>query len=63
MRIGTLVKISGQVVRTHPVHPELVGTHTRTHTHMCNRTHTHTHTHRAAKVPYASGGGNPLFIY
>ncbi|XP_024130144.1 DNA replication licensing factor MCM6 [Oryzias melastigma] len=24
MRIGTLVKISGQVVRTHPVHPELV---------------------------------------
>jgi len=24
MRIGTLVRISGQVVRTHPVHPELV---------------------------------------
>ncbi|XP_054889346.1 DNA replication licensing factor MCM6 [Poeciliopsis prolifica] len=24
MRIGALVKISGQVVRTHPVHPELV---------------------------------------
>lgn len=24
MRIGSLVKISGQVVRTHPVHPELV---------------------------------------
>ncbi|XP_017275800.1 DNA replication licensing factor MCM6 [Kryptolebias marmoratus] len=24
LRIGTLVKISGQVVRTHPVHPELV---------------------------------------
>ncbi len=22
--IGTLIKISGQVVRTHPVHPELV---------------------------------------
>jgi len=24
-KIGTLVRISGQVVRTHPVHPELVG--------------------------------------
>lgn len=24
MRIGSLVRISGQVVRTHPVHPELV---------------------------------------
>lgn len=23
-RIGTLIRISGQVVRTHPVHPELV---------------------------------------
>ena len=23
-KIGTLVRISGQVVRTHPVHPELV---------------------------------------
>ena len=23
-KIGTLLKISGQVVRTHPVHPELV---------------------------------------
>lgn len=24
MKIGTLLRISGQVVRTHPVHPELV---------------------------------------
>lgn len=23
-KIGTLIRISGQVVRTHPVHPELV---------------------------------------
>lgn len=23
-KIGTLVRISGQVVRTHPVHPELI---------------------------------------
>lgn len=30
MRIGTLVRISGQVVRTHPVHPELVRCNTRT---------------------------------
>lgn len=30
MRIGTLVRISGQVVRTHPVHPELVRYHTHT---------------------------------
>lgn len=24
IRIGTLIRISGQVVRTHPVHPELI---------------------------------------
>lgn len=23
-KIGTLIRISGQVVRTHPVHPELI---------------------------------------
>lgn len=33
MRIGTLVRISGQVVRTHPVHPELVRYLSHTHTH------------------------------
>ena len=28
-KIGTLLRISGQVVRTHPVHPELVLGHFR----------------------------------
>ena len=28
-KIGTLVRVSGQVVRTHPVHPELITGHFR----------------------------------